>query len=532
MRYKAIPLAARTTDSVPSGRPPRYSGASSTLDRLRDRIATMPIVLLVPALIVPLLVMRAIGETPTLTVTGTPAPGASIRVSGTDFQSGAKLRLAWDGSSKRMPGPKVSADGTFDVKLIIPSTARPGDHRLDATEGRVVLATATITIAAAPEPTSTPTPDPTATPKPTPEPTPDPTATPSPTKTPAPTPTPEPVPPPSGDYLLMSRARLMSLPMTGTAWSYLKSIADGSLGAPDLCNQDNKHDVRTLAVALAYARTGHAAYYAKVRDAIMSAIGTIQVGCNNAVLSLGRQLGAYVLAADFINLSGADDVAFRTWLTGIRNRDLGGHSRWYTLTGTHNDSNNNWGAFAGASRIAASLYLGDTDDVAAAARVVRGFLGDRSAYAGFRTGLSAEELEWTCTSSAMTYTPVDAACTMSSINLNGAIAGDIYRGGGLQWPANDPGVPYTLEALQGLTLQVELLYQNGYSDAWTWSDSALRRAAGFINRSGLAGGTTWNYSSASYHVPWLLNARYGIDLPTRAAGYGRVFGYTDWLYGS
>ena len=29
-----------------------------------------------------------------------------------------------------------------------------------------------------------------------------------------------------------------------------------------------------------------------------------------------------------------------------------------------------------------------------------------------------------------------------------------------------------------------------------------------------------------------LAARYGLDLPTEPAGFGRVFGYTDWLYGS
>jgi hypothetical protein len=330
----------------------------------------------------------------------------------------------------------------------------------------------------------------------------------------------------------MPRARLMSLPTTGTAWSYLKSTADGSLGSPDLCDQDNKHDVRTLAAALAYARTGQASYYAKARGAIMSAIGTIRAGCYNAILALGRQLGAYVLAADFINLSGADDSAFRSWLRGIRTQYLGGHARWYTLTGTHNDANNNWGAFAGASRIAASLYLGDDADVAAAAKVLRGFFGDRTAYAGFRTSLYADELTWTCTSSATTYTPLDPVCTKSGIDLDGAIAGDIYRGGPIQWPAVDPGISYTLEALQGLTLQVELLHQNGYTDAWAWSNSALRRAAGLVSRSGAAGGTTWNYSSASYYIPWLLNARYGLALPTRAAGYGRIFGYTDWLYGS
>ena len=42
--------------------------------------------------------------------------------------------------------------------------------------------------------------------------------------------------------------------------------------------------------------------------------------------------GAYVLAADFIGLSGPDDDRFRSWLDAIRTRELGGHGRWRTLT--------------------------------------------------------------------------------------------------------------------------------------------------------------------------------------------------------
>ena len=115
-------------------------------------------------------------------------------------------------------------------------------------------------------------------------------------------------------------------------------------------------------------------------------------GANNSILSLGRQLGAYVLAADFADLSGADDERFRAWLDDIRTRELGGHGRWTHWVGTHEDAPNNWGSFTGASRIAASLYLGDTDDVQRAAQVLRGFLGDRSAWDRFQDGRRSGEL--------------------------------------------------------------------------------------------------------------------------------------------
>ena len=198
---------------------------------------------------------------------------------------------------------------------------------------------------------------------------------------------PTPVPPsprPPGDYILMSKAALMALPTKGPAWENLVAIANDPTGRPDLRDQDNRVGVMALASALVFARTGDDAYRERARSQIMAAMGTEQEGAPNSILSLGRQLGAYVLAADFIKLSGADDEQFRPWLDSIRTRVLGGHGRWTSLTATHEDAPQNWGSFAGASRIAASLYLGDTADVARAAQVLRGFLGDRSAYAGFR----------------------------------------------------------------------------------------------------------------------------------------------------
>ncbi|HET7472385.1 MAG TPA: hypothetical protein VFJ71_04590, partial [Candidatus Limnocylindrales bacterium] len=335
----------------------------------------------------------------------------------------------------------------------------------------------------------------------------------------------------SGD-ILMPRSELLSLPTSGSAWSALKTIADEPLGTPSLCDQDSKHHLRTFAAALVYARTGVASYGTKARDGVMAALPTQVVGCDNATLALGRQLAAYVFAADLADLSGTDDATFRSWLSAIRTKNIGGHSVWTSITVTHKLAPGNWGAHAGSARIAADLYLGDTTDLAAAARVTRGFLGDRSAYAGFTDNLDAADLSWTCTGSAATYTPEDGACTRSGINLDGAVATDISRGGSLHWPPLDPGIPYQLESIQGMGLQVELLYRHGYPGAWSWSNSALKRAAAIVTRSGAAGGTGWNDTTASRQMPWLLNKRYGTSIPTVAAGMGRSIGFTDWLYGS
>jgi hypothetical protein len=339
------------------------------------------------------------------------------------------------------------------------------------------------------------------------------------------------------DYLLMPRAELLSLPTSGAAWDNLKATADADWGAPDLCDQDVKHGALALAGALVYARTGTAAYAAKTHAAIMAAIGTERSTCS--ILSIGRQLGGYVLAADFIKLAGADGDTFRSWLAAMRTRSFTDHPRWQTLVGTNADAPNNWGAFAGASRIAASLYLGDSADVAQAAEVLRGFLGDRSAWTGFRGQGDTNDIltdtvrAWACDASADGFVPVNPACSHSGIDLDGAIVNDVSRDGlGLTWPVGPTGIGYTLESLQGLVLQAELLYRNGYPGVWGWSNNAIERAARLVSRNGAAGGTTWNTSSVNQYVPWLLNYRLGLRLPALPGGYGRIFGYTDWLYGA
>lgn len=328
---------------------------------------------------------------------------------------------------------------------------------------------------------------------------------------PAPTepsqPPPSPPLPPSGG-LLVSSSELAALPMSGAAWNNLRAVADGPLGTPNLTDQDNKHSVKTLAVALVAARTGSAVYREKARAAIMSAIGTERPGASNSILALGRILGSYVLAADLIGLDGADDVAFRTWLDPIRTRNLGGHGRWVILKGTCEDSSNNWGAFACASLIAAHLYLGDAAGLARSWDVFRGFTGDRAAFT-FRDITST----WRCTGAP--WTPINVASNCG--DKLGAPPEDAHRSGA--YPAINK--LYVQETMQGLAFQAELLQRAGYP-AW----ERLRLTADFATRWAV-----WNASAVGYHLPWWYNKRLGINVPTQNAGFGRLFGYTDWLYG-
>ncbi len=330
------------------------------------------------------------------------------------------------------------------------------------------------------------------------------------------------------DYILMSRAALMARPITGARWANLKAVADSALGSPNLCDQNSRHHLRTLAAALVYARTGVASYGAKARGGVIAAIRTLRVGCDNATLALGRQLTAYVLAADFADMAGTPDATFRAFLTTIRRRIIGGHGVWDSLYHTQIRSATNWGAYAGAARIAASLYLGDTADVAAASKVTRGFLGDRAAFK-FWDHLSPAAQSWSC--APTNYTPVNGFCRKGGLLVDGAVVADLSRGGSRRWPPGATGVQYQLESIQGMGLQVELLYQNGYPLAWHWQNFALRRMANIVTRSKASGGVGWNETQASRQMPWLLDRRLGMSIPRAYSPMGRAIGFSDWLWG-
>jgi hypothetical protein len=357
-------------------------------------------------------------------------------------------------------------------------------------------------------------------PIPTPQPpTPQPPA-PQPPVPPAPTPQPgpQPLPPTSTGAVWLTQTDVRALPMSGAGWNAVKSAADGSFGSADIANQDSDHDVDTLAAALVFARTGDAGYRSKVNSAISSAIGTEAGG---RTLALARNLNPYVLAADLIDLRTSDpalDQRFRTWLQGVRTANLQG----LTLISTHEKRPNNWGTMAGASRIAADLYLGDTSDLAKATAVFRGYLGDRAAYAGFAWGDLSYQAD---SSKPVGINPPGAA--KSGVDIDGAIPDDMRRGCAFQ------SVPchtnYAWEALQGVVVQAELLSRHG-QPAFAWSANAILRAAKYLDRLDNQYGGWWAASDDKWQ-PWIINHAYGTSFPASHGGPGKVMGWTDWVYG-
>ncbi len=308
-----------------------------------------------------------------------------------------------------------------------------------------------------------------------------------------------------------SPAELAALPTTGKAWEVLVAAAREPIESPDVSDQDDRDNVRVLARALVFARTGQQSYRAEVIDACRAVIGTQSGG---RTLALGRELSAYVIAAELVGLPADQNASFRSWLDAVRREELDGK----TLISTHEDRPNNWGTHAGASRIAVALYLGDRAELERAAQVFRGWLGDRASYAGFKYG----ELDW----QADPARPVGInprGATIQGHPVDGVLPDDQRRGGGFTWPP--PAENYVWGALQGAVGQAVMLHRAGY-DVWSWSDQALLRSVVWLHQQAsypADGDDTW--------IPWLINHYYGTSfpaaLPSRA---GKNLGFTDWTH--
>ena len=307
----------------------------------------------------------------------------------------------------------------------------------------------------------------------------------------------------------LSKAEIMALPTSGTAWDTVKRYADQATGAADLSNQDSMANVNCLAAALVYARTGDQTALGKVKKSLQAITGGLPVG---RALALGRELCAYVVAADLIDYN---DTAFNDKIRALLTAPTSGGPA--NLIACQKQRPNNWGMHATASIVAVYAYLGDKAGLDSAANIFKGWLGDRSAYAGFTYG----ELDWQADpSKPVGINPVGA--TKQGHNIDGALPDDMRRGGAFAWPPKATVYPW--EALQGATVAAQLLTRAGYP-AWEWCDKALLRAVQFLYN------INWPATGDDGWQPWLINAAYGTNFPTSQTGVtGKNMGFTSWTH--
>jgi hypothetical protein len=322
----------------------------------------------------------------------------------------------------------------------------------------------------------------------------------------------------------ISPAEIALLPTSGSAWNNVLSEAKSSCGSVDLSDQEQRTNVCIMAKALVFARTGQTGYRRDVRAALREIVAASTY--SGRALALGRELGAYVIAADLIDLRNYDptlDEGFRAKLRTLRTTYTTGAAS--SLIDCHEKRPNNWGAHCGATRAAIAVYLGDTADLARTAQVFKGYLGDRRSYSGFKYGGSTSSLDnsWQCDPNR----PVGinpAGCVRDGLSLDGVLPDDQRRGG--SFTTDPPKENYVWEALQGLLAQAVILDRAGY-DVWEWEDRALLRAAHWlhdVNDYPAEGDDTWQ--------PHILNRHYGTKFPAPVPSRpGKNVGWADWTHG-
>ena len=272
---------------------------------------------------------------------------------------------------------------------------------------------------------------------------------------------------PSSSGIWISALELKGLPESGPAWERLLQEANRPVSIPNLSDKKDPTNVQVMAKALVFARTGIEKYRQDVIKACIAAIGTEKDGCT---LALGRELAAYIIAADLVKLPESEDKRFCQWLLTLQNLKLCGK----TLKSTHETRPNNWGTQAGASLAAIAVYINDKSELNRIAKIFKGWLGDRKAYTGFKYGA----LSWQADSKhPVGINPKGA--TKDGHSIDGVLPDDQRRNGNFKWPP--PKENYVYGALQGALAQAIILYRAGF-DVWNWENQALLRAFKWLHQ--------------------------------------------------
>ena len=343
----------------------------------------------------------------------------------------------------------------------------------------------------------------------------------------SPPPTPDPGVAIKAGSLWLSPEEIAALPIGGAAWQRLETLAAEGPGPPiDVSNQDSDHGLRAMALALVAARMDDDEARTEVRDAIEAAIDTERGktgghGKRNRVLGVGRNLASYVIAADLIGLRSfapALDERFRTWLRSLLTKPPTVAFPELTLAALDDSDPGNWGSYAGASRAAAALYLGDLVEVQRSAEALRHYASDGLGF----TWRDDRDLSWAVDPAAPT--PINPAGAKRDGNdIGGIIIADMRRGAGYRWPP--AFTRYPREGLVGRAVQAELLARAGYQ-AYEWGDRGLVRAA---QRLLALDALDDQWYEPAINAYWLIDARFG-GLPREEPVTGRTVAGVDWTH--
>ena len=347
--------------------------------------------------------------------------------------------------------------------------------------------------------------------------------------------------PASRNGIWISPATLRQLPTTGAAWDRLLADAEADPVTADVADQDSGQDVATLAAALVCARTNSPQLCDKARAGVVSAIGTERGG---RWLAVGRNLTAYVIAADVMGLRADGDpesagTRVETWIRGFETERLADNNTGEPIPVIPFASGSNASAQEGAAYVAVAAYLGDRAALERAWDAFRTYLCDPSApdreridlHRGVEAGWAYDDRHPCAVdpAGAAKRVPPGRPGAGQLVQLDGAIINDMARGGDLAWPPGTTQYPWV--GLEGLVPAAVMLDRAGYP-ALTVADGAVLRAVRYLRDLELSTGSgTWFRERRCNEIIQLVNVAYGVhfsvDLP---AGGGRTVGYTDWTH--
>ncbi len=313
---------------------------------------------------------------------------------------------------------------------------------------------------------------------------------------------------------------LAQRPMSGAGWDSLLAAAQGATpNGANLADQDSQHDAATLAAALVAARTGKASDRQRAVDALHGAIGT---EAGTRWLAIGRNLGAYVIAADVLGIRSGP---IYDWLHGFLSRQLAHNNEGHPVTLRQSawNSGSNASAQEGFVHAALAAYVGNGAELAWGWNAFRRYAGDRSS----PHAIVINSTYW----QERPGDPVgiqNRGATKDGCRLDGAISNDMYRGGE---DACRPGyTQYPWVGLNGAVPAAVIFARAGYP-AWTVGDAALLRAADYLWWARQTTGNAAWYDTERSAVKHLLNVAYGLGYPARLpTGPEQTVGFTDWTH--
>ncbi|MEX0685703.1 MAG: hypothetical protein WD267_04985 [Balneolales bacterium] len=325
------------------------------------------------------------------------------------------------------------------------------------------------------------------------------------------------------ESLWLNQSEIDKLPTEGESFENVLEFANQGLEA-DISDQNNSHNTQTLAAALLCARDVDPRYCEQSEKGLQDVIGTEAGG---RTLALGRNLLAYVLAADLI---GYKEAEFVNWLDYVRTAEISSRAGMLHLQDAAMRDPSNWGNHARASMIATARYLENEELLDSLANRFHDYVGRSSEGWDFRVDMS-----W----HADPENPLGINPPGSIIeghNVDGVIPDDQRRAGDsfdpylpFHWPPIKTG--YSWETLQGIVAAAELLNRAGYP-AWEWESQAVLRAVNWLYNTKFDDGLVDAAQGDDRWQIWLINYAYGSDFPAEIATEpGKNLGFTDWTHG-